>query len=56
MIKMLVSAVLNAGLLAIVWLKGWRSLALMGFIFTFVVGTAWPWIGRAMLSSLDKRG
>ncbi|WLI88350.1 DUF2339 domain-containing protein [Massilia sp. R2A-15] len=34
-------AVLNAGILAIALKKSWRSLNLLGFAFTFVVGTAW---------------
>jgi uncharacterized membrane protein len=34
-------AVLNAGILAIVWFKAWRALTLMGFIFTFIIGVAW---------------
>jgi len=34
-------AILNAGILAIVWFKAWRALTLMGFIFTFIVGVAW---------------
>ena len=33
-------AVLNAGILAIAWFKAWRSLNLVGFAFTFVIGTA----------------
>jgi uncharacterized membrane protein len=34
-------AVLNAGILAIAWFKPWRALNLVGFLFTFVVATAW---------------
>ncbi|CAN7262307.1 DUF2339 domain-containing protein [Trinickia sp. LjRoot230] len=34
-------ALLNAGILAIAWFKAWRPLNLLGFIFTFVIGTAW---------------
>ncbi len=34
-------ALLNAGIFAIAWFKAWRSLNLLGFIFTFVIGTAW---------------
>jgi uncharacterized membrane protein len=34
-------AVLNAGILAIAWFKAWRHLNLAGFLFTFVIGTAW---------------
>lgn len=34
-------ALLNAGILAIAWKRSWRSLNLLGFLFTFVIGTAW---------------
>lgn len=34
-------AVLNAAVFAIAWKKSWRVLNLMGFLFTFGVGTAW---------------
>ncbi|TNF36555.1 MAG: DUF2339 domain-containing protein [Gammaproteobacteria bacterium] len=34
-------AVLNTLILLIVWHKAWRSLALMGFLFTFVIGVIW---------------
>lgn len=34
-------AILNAGILAIVWFKAWRALTLMGFIFTFIICVAW---------------
>ncbi|MEO6171648.1 MAG: DUF2339 domain-containing protein, partial [Arenimonas sp.] len=34
-------AVLNAAVFAIAWKKSWRSLNLMGFVFTFGVGTMW---------------
>ncbi len=34
-------AVLNAGILAIAWFEAWRPLNLLGFLFTFVIGTAW---------------
>ena len=34
-------AVLNAGILAIAWFKAWRPLNLLGFVFTFTIGTAW---------------
>lgn len=34
-------AILNAGILAIAWFKAWRPLNLAGFLFTFVIGTAW---------------
>ncbi len=31
----------NFGILAIAWYKAWRSLNLLGFIFTFVIGLIW---------------
>lgn len=34
-------ALLNAGILAIAWRRAWRSLNLLGFLFTFLIGTAW---------------
>ena len=34
-------AVLNGGIVAIAWFKAWRPLNLAGFLFTFVIGTAW---------------
>ena len=34
-------ALLNAGILAIAWRRSWRSLNLLGFLFTFLIGTAW---------------
>ncbi len=34
-------ALLNLGILAIAWHKAWRSLNLLGFIFTFVLGLLW---------------
>ena len=34
-------AIINAGILAIVWFKAWRALTLMGFIFTFIICVAW---------------
>jgi uncharacterized membrane protein len=33
--------VLNLGILAIAWFKAWRLLNTVGFLFTFVIGTAW---------------
>lgn len=38
-------AVLNAGIVAIAWLKAWRVLNLLGFAFTFVIG--WLWGAKA---------
>ncbi|MFM0286791.1 DUF2339 domain-containing protein [Paraburkholderia megapolitana] len=34
-------ALLNAGIFAIAWFKAWRPLNLLGFVFTFSIGTAW---------------
>ncbi|HET19777.1 MAG TPA: DUF2339 domain-containing protein, partial [Chromatiales bacterium] len=34
-------AILNLGILLIAWRKAWRELNLLGFLFTFVIGTAW---------------
>jgi uncharacterized membrane protein len=34
-------AVLNAGILVIAWFKAWRVLNLVGFAFTFSIGTLW---------------
>jgi uncharacterized membrane protein len=34
-------AVLNAAIFGIAWIKPWRALNLLGFIFTFGIGTAW---------------
>ncbi|TDR40337.1 putative membrane protein [Tahibacter aquaticus] len=34
-------AVLNAAIFAIAWVKPWRALNLLGFVFTFGIGTAW---------------
>jgi len=34
-------AVLNAGILAIAWAKAWRLLNVIGFVFTFAIGTLW---------------
>jgi uncharacterized membrane protein len=34
-------ALLNAGILGIAWFKAWRVLNLLGFAFTFFVGTLW---------------
>jgi uncharacterized membrane protein len=32
---------LNGGILTIAWFKAWRVLNLLGFLFTFVIGTLW---------------
>lgn len=34
-------ALLNTGILAIAWTRSWRSLNLLGFLFTFLIGTIW---------------
>jgi uncharacterized membrane protein len=34
-------ALLNAGIFGIAWFKAWRSLNLLGFVFTFIVATLW---------------
>ena len=34
-------AILNISILIIAWFKSWRSLNLIGFVFTFVIGTVW---------------
>lgn len=34
-------ALLNAGIFAIAWYRPWRALNLLGFAFTFGIGTAW---------------
>lgn len=32
---------LNAGIFGIAWMKAWRELNLIGFVFTFAIGTFW---------------
>lgn len=34
-------ALLNAGILVIAWHRAWRSLNLLGFAFTFIIGALW---------------
>ena len=34
-------ALLNAAIIGIAWFKAWRVLNLVGFVFTFIVGTLW---------------
>jgi len=34
-------ALLNTGILAIAWYRSWRELNLLGFVFTFVIASAW---------------
>ena len=38
-------AVLNAAILSIAWFKAWRPLNLLGFAFTFVMGSLWGYQG-----------
>lgn len=33
--------VLNAGILGVSWFRAWRSVNLVGFVFTFVIGSFW---------------
>jgi len=34
-------AILNLGIFGVAWFKSWRLLNLVGFVFTFLIGTAW---------------
>ncbi|HEY3487572.1 MAG TPA: DUF2339 domain-containing protein, partial [Gammaproteobacteria bacterium] len=34
-------ALLNVGVLVIAWFRSWRSLNLVGFVFTYLIGTVW---------------
>jgi uncharacterized membrane protein len=34
-------AVLNLGIIGVAWFRAWRELNLIGFLFTFTIGTAW---------------
>lgn len=34
---------LNSGILGIAWFKAWRELNLLGFLFTFIIGSLWGW-------------
>lgn len=34
-------AVLNLAIVVVAWFKAWRSLNILGFAFTFIIGTAW---------------
>jgi uncharacterized membrane protein len=36
-------AVLNLAVLGIAWFRPWRALNLIGFVFTFAIGTLWGW-------------
>ena len=33
--------ILNLGILGVAWFKAWRPLNVVGFVFTFVIGTTW---------------
>lgn len=33
--------ILNLGIFGVAWFKSWRLLNLVGFVFTFLIGTAW---------------
>ena len=37
--------VLNAAILSVAWFKAWRALNLLGFAFTFVMGSLWGYEG-----------
>jgi uncharacterized membrane protein len=37
-------AVLNAAVFGIAWFKAWRALNVLGFFFTFVIGTIWGYL------------
>jgi uncharacterized membrane protein len=37
-------AVLNAAIFGIAWVKPWRALNLIGFVFTFGIGTVWGFL------------
>lgn len=34
-------SLLNVGILAIAWFRAWRELNVLGFLFTFVIGSVW---------------
>ena len=36
-------AILNAAIFALAWVRSWRALNLLGFVFTFVLGTFWAY-------------
>lgn len=38
-------AVLNAAIVGIAWFKSWRGLNVLGFLFTFVIGSLWGYTG-----------
>jgi len=37
-------AVLNLGVLLVAWLRSWRFLTLLGYVFTFGIGTLWGYL------------
>lgn len=36
-------AVLNAAIFALAWVRSWRALNVLGFVFTFVLGSVWAY-------------
>ena len=36
-------AILNAAIFALAWVRSWRALNLLGFVFTFVLGSIWAY-------------
>ncbi|HEY7943828.1 MAG TPA: DUF2339 domain-containing protein [Casimicrobiaceae bacterium] len=36
-------AILNAAIFALAWVRSWRALNLLGFVFTFVLGSVWAY-------------
>ena len=34
-------AILNLAIIVVAWFKAWRPLNLLGFVFTFIIGTVW---------------
>jgi uncharacterized membrane protein len=49
-------AVLNAGILAIALKRSWRLLNLLGFAFTFIIGTAWGVLKYSPENYLSTQG
>jgi uncharacterized membrane protein len=49
-------AVLNAGILAIAVKRSWRMLNLLGFTFTFIIGTAWGVLKYSPENYLSAQG
>ncbi|HEX5057366.1 MAG TPA: DUF2339 domain-containing protein, partial [Gammaproteobacteria bacterium] len=50
-------AVLNFGVLAIAWFRSWRALNLVGFVFTYLIGTTWGVLSyrSALFASTELR-